>query len=62
MCNLEKWYRRSYWQSINRDTNVESKHMDTKGERRAGAIGRLGLTHIQRITNEHRLYNAGNSP
>ena len=31
MCNLEKWYRRSYMQSRNRDTDVENKHMDSKG-------------------------------
>ena len=33
MWNLEKWYRWSYLQSRNRDTDVENKHMDTKGER-----------------------------
>ena len=32
MWNLEKWYRWSYLQSRNRDTYVEKKHMDTKGE------------------------------
>ena len=32
----------------NRETDVENKYMDTKGERGvAGGIGRLGLTHIQ---------------
>ena len=30
MWNLEKWYRWSYLQSKNRDTDVENKHMDTK--------------------------------
>ena len=29
--NLEKWYRWSYLQSRTRDTDVENKHMDTKG-------------------------------
>ena len=28
--NLEKWYRRTYLQGRNRDTDVENKHMDTK--------------------------------
>ena len=32
MWNLEKWYRWSYLQSRNRDTDVENKCMDTKGE------------------------------
>ena len=31
MWNLEKWYRQSYLQSRNRDTNVENTGMDTKG-------------------------------
>ena len=30
ICNLEKWYRWSYLQSRNRDTEVENKYMDTK--------------------------------
>ena len=30
MWNLEKWYRWTYLQSRNRDTDVENKHMDTK--------------------------------
>ena len=31
MWNLKNWYRRSYLQSRNRDTEVENKHTDTKG-------------------------------
>ena len=31
MWNLEKWYRQSYLQSRNRDTNVENTCMDTEG-------------------------------
>ena len=47
MWNLEKWYRWSYLQSRNTDTDVEDKCMDTKGERDGvGRTGRLGLTHI----------------
>ena len=30
--NLEKWYRWSYLQNRNRDTDIESKRMDTEGE------------------------------
>ena len=30
--NLEKWFRKSYLQNRNRDTDVENKHMDTKEE------------------------------
>ena len=29
MQNLEKWYRWTYLQSRNRDTDIENKHMDT---------------------------------
>ena len=47
MWNLEKWYRWSYLQSRNRDTEVENKCMDTKEERgEVAGIGRLGLIHI----------------
>ena len=28
--NLEKWYRWAYLQSINKDTDIENKHMDPK--------------------------------
>ena len=44
MWNLEKWYRLSYLQSRNRDTDVENKHMNIKwGE---GRWGELELTYI----------------
>ena len=33
MWNLQKQYRWFYLQSRNRETDIESKHMDTKGER-----------------------------
>ena len=52
MWNLEKWYRWTGLQGRNRDTDVENKHMDTKGGKWWGAgvvvwwIGRLGLTYI----------------
>ena len=44
--NPEKWYRWTYLQSRNRDTDTENKCMDTRGEGGVGWIGRLGLTHI----------------
>ena len=34
--NLEKWYRWTYLQSRNRDTDVENKLTDTKGGREDG--------------------------
>ena len=37
ICGIWKnWYRRSYLQSRNRNTDVENKRMDTKGE---GGVG-----------------------
>ena len=46
MWNLEKWYTWSYVQSRNRDTDIENKCMDKKGEGEVGGTGRLGLTHV----------------
>ena len=43
MCNLEKWYRRSYFQSRNRDTDVENRHMDAKREGRGGMNWEIGI-------------------
>ena len=37
MWNLEKWYRWSYLQSRNRDSDVDNRCMDTKGEKGGGA-------------------------
>ena len=34
MWNLEKWYRCSYLQRRNRNTDIEIRHVDTKGEQR----------------------------
>ena len=33
MWNIEKWYRWNGLQGRNWDTDVENKHMDTKGEK-----------------------------
>ena len=43
MWNLEKWYRWTYLQSRNRDTDIENKHMDTKGERGGGMDREIGI-------------------
>ena len=46
MWNLEKWYRLTYLQGRNRDTEVENGHVDTEGEEEGKQIGRLVLTCI----------------
>ena len=43
MWNLEKWHRWTYLQSRNRDTDVEDKLMDTKGERGGGMNWEIGI-------------------
>ena len=43
MWNLEKWYRWTYLQSRNRDTDIENKRMDTKGGRGGGMEGEIGI-------------------
>ena len=44
MWNLEKWYRISDWQSRNRDTDVDDKCMDAKGQGRGGGMnGKIGI-------------------
>ena len=47
MTNLEKWYRWSYLWSRNRDTDVENKYMDIKGEEGVGRTGDQDLIHIR---------------
>ena len=39
MWNLEEWYRWTGLQGRNRDTDVENKHMDTKGGKLWGGVG-----------------------
>ena len=41
--NLEKWYRGTYLQSRNRDTDIENKCMDTKEGRRGGTNWEIGI-------------------
>ena len=36
MWNLEKWYRLTYVQSRNKDTDVGNKHTDAKGQKGKG--------------------------
>ena len=43
MWNLEKWYRSTCLQSRNRDTGIENKFMDTKGERESGVNWEIGI-------------------
>ena len=66
MYNLEKWYRCTGLQGRNKDTDVENKHMDTKGGKWWGAGGggmnwEIGidiytLICIKQITNKNLLY------
>ena len=44
MCNIEKWYRGTYLQGRNRDTEIENKCMDSKGPKTMW--DELGLTYI----------------
>ena len=46
MWSLEKWYKRTYLQSRNRDADTENKRGDISGEREVARIGRLRLTYI----------------
>ena len=64
MWNPEKWYRWSYLQSRNRETEVQNKCIDTEG--RGGANWEIGIDtytplilHIKQITNEKLLYSRG---
>ena len=47
ICGIWKnWYRRSYLQSRNRDTDVENKHIDTKGKKGDGMNWEIGIEYI----------------
>ena len=43
MWNLEKWYRWTYLQSRNRDTDIENKRMGTKRLRGGGMNWEIGI-------------------
>ena len=62
MWNLEQWYRCSYLQTRNRDTDVENKFMNTKGGKQVvGWTGKLVLTSMHRgyvCTKSLQLYPA----
>ena len=36
MWNLEKWFRRTYFQGRNRDADIENRHADTAAEEEDG--------------------------
>ena len=36
MWNLEKWFRRTYFQGKNRDADIENRHADTAAEEEDG--------------------------
>ena len=56
MWNLEKWYRWTYLQSRNRDTDIENNRMDTKvGER--GGWDELGGWDWHINTNMYKIDN-----
>ena len=66
--NLEEWYRWAYSQSKIRDSDIENKSMDTKGERsgmRGLEIGSdtytLLILHTKYTTDGDILYIPGNS-
>ena len=48
MWNLEKWYRWSYLQGRNSDTDVEKKYKDAK--RGLGVVGWIGRMELMYIT------------
>ena len=58
MWDLEKWYRGTYVQSRNRDTDVENKHTDTvvEGEGEWDVLGDWDW-HIYTIDTMHNIYN-----
>ena len=60
MWNLEKWYRWSYLQSRNRDTAIENKCMDKKGEGWGQGGGELGDWdwHIYTIDTMYKIDNS----
>ena len=43
MWNLEKWYRWTYLQSRNGDTNIENRYMDTKRVGGSGTDWEIGI-------------------
>ena len=63
---LENWYRWSYLQNRNRDTDAENKHMDPEGGRGGGVNPDPGIDvcapqWLKQVTNENLLHSSGNS-
>ena len=66
MWNLEKWYKWTYLQSRNRDTDVENEHMNTREESGSEMNMVIGidiytLLCLKQIFNVTLMYNTGNS-
>ena len=66
MWNLEKWYRRSHFQSRNRDTHVGNTHTDTTGKWGGGVnwknvIDMYTLLFMKQSTNENLRYSTEKS-
>ena len=64
--NLERWYRRFYFQGSIGDTDIENRLMGTgRGERRVRYMERvtwkLVLPYVKQIANGNLLYGSGNS-
>ena len=67
-CGIQKKWYRSYLQSINRDTDIGNKCVNTKGKGEGGRNWEIGIDIytrfilcIKQITNENLLYSTGNS-
>ena len=66
MWNLEKWYRRTYFQGRNRDAEVENGHVDTEGEGEHGVnweirIDIYTLPCVKYRASGNLLYSSGSS-
>ena len=57
MWNLEKWYRWTGLQGRNRDTDLENKHMDTKGGKLGQQWDELGDWDWHVYTNMYKIDN-----
>ena len=66
MWNLEKWYRLTYLQGRNRNTDVENRHVNTGGEGEGGMnweirIDICTLPWVRQIASGNLLYSTGSS-
>ena len=60
MWNLEKWHRWSYLQTRNRDTDIENKHLDTKGGEVGGMNWEFGTDIYGTTDNMSKIVSAEN--